>query len=367
MRRRTIAFTAFLVGLLLTAPASAASPAVGAAGGVAAATSAPDCSLPVTLTDATGTRVTVDERPKRIVTLQPSDAQTAWTIGIQDRVVGLPINQYTAYLDGREDKTNVKNDDLSVNVEKVVALRPDVVLAANVTDPQTVRKLRQAGLTVYEFGLTESLDQIGRNLETVGRLTGSCQAAADAADEYRQRVATVRRAAELANETPSALYHMRGDYTAGTGTFIDDVLTTAGATNVAAQAGITGYKPLNREVVANRSVDWLVHARGTTVPHDAPYAQTTAVRRNQTIALNENYLNQPGPRVVVPLTRLAKRWHPDALARANETVANVTDTGGSTGSDATTTDSASGFGPGFGAGVGLTALAIGALLARRRR
>ena len=325
------------------------------------------CSFPVTATDTTGTEVTVEERPERIVALQPSDAQALWEIGAQDRVVGMDRSQYTAYLSGRGDTTNVKNDDLTVNTEQVVGLQPDLVLAANTTSVETVRQLRSAGITVYHFGLVTSLDEVARNVETVGRLVGSCESGRESATEFRLSVERAAVAAERADERPDALYYFF-ETTTGTGTHIHDVIETAGGNNVAADAGIEGYAPVSEEVVVDRDPDWIVYPDDATIPSTDAFDGTTAIREGQTVSLRSNYISQPGVRVAVPLTTLARTWHPDALAAANESV-NRSDVreNASTATPAATTATS---GPGFTAAGGVVGLALGfvaaALLVRRR-
>lgn len=340
-------------------------------GGVATATPAPatsggspaaiqsECSYPVTKTDTTGTDVTVDQQPERIVVLQPSDAQIAWEIGAQDRVVGMARTQYTSYLSGRNDTTNIKTQDGSVAIEQVVGLQPDIVLASNTTSIETVRKLRQTGVTVYHFGLVVSLDEIARNIETVGALVGRCEAATQRANEFRLDVATVERAAALAEARPSVLYYFFG-YTSGNETHIHDVIETAGGDNIAAQAGISGYAQLSSEVAVDRDPDWILYPSHASLPSSAAYNETTALRTNQTIELNADYISQPGPRVVIPLMHLANRWHPDALAQANETVTmdNVT--------TPETTTQTSETGPGFGLVAALAGLLATACFLRRQ-
>lgn len=329
-------------------------------GSVAAAQS--NCSFPVSKTDATDTEVTLDSKPERIVVLQPSDAQLVWEIGAQDRVVGMPRTQYTAYLDGRNETTNIKNKDLSVNIEQVVGLQPDIVFASNITDAATVRELRRAGITVYHFDQVKSLEEIAGNIETVGELVGSCEAGTSRANEFRLQVATVEKAAEEAEQRPTVLYYFFG-MTAGNGTHIHDVIQTAGGDNVATAAGIDGYGQLSPEVAVDQNPQWIVHPGHAALPDDPAYNETTAMKQQQTIELNADYISQPGPRVVIPLTRLAKQWHPGELAIANETItmANVT-----TPTETATTKDTSSDGPWFGIGVGVAALLAVALLARRQ-
>lgn len=325
------------------------------------------CSFPVTLTDTTGTEVTVAERPERIVALQPSDAQILWDIGAQDRVVGMDKAQYTDYLSGRGDKTDVKGEN-GVSVEQVIGLQPDIVIASNVTRIETVRQLRSAGITVYYFGRVTSLAEIEDNIETTGRLVGSCEDARGSATEFHLAVERARTAGEQAEERPDVLYYFF-DFTTGTGTHINDVIETAGGNNVAADAGIEGYKQLNTEIVVERDPAWIVYPDDATLPTSAAFNGTTAYQREQTVALRYDYINQPGPRVAVPLTKLAKTWHPEALAAANESVnessmeTNATTT--SSASEGTTTANGPGFGATASVAALLLALAAAALLARR--
>ena len=275
----------------------------------------PECSFPTTVTDATGSEVTLQEAPDRIVVLAPSDAQTLWAIGAREAVVGMPVGQYTTYLNGTQGKTDVVREDGSVTTEQVVGLQPDVVFAASVTPNETVRQLRQAGLTVYSTNLATSIEDIYDVTERYGRLTGHCEDATETVSRMRTRVSEIENATGESDQPP-ALYYFY-NFTAGQGTHIDDVLQTAGARNIAAQAGISGYKPINSEIVANRSPEWIVHPDASPIPQGQPYSSTPALEENRTVALDSNLIQQPAPRIVYPLTELARALHPEAMREAN--------------------------------------------------
>ena len=275
----------------------------------------PECSFPTTVTDVTGSEVILQEAPDRIVVLAPSNAQTLWAIGAREEVVGMPMGQYTAYLNGTQGKTNVVREDGSVTTEQVVGLQPDVVFAASVTPNETVAQLRQAGLTVYSTNLATSIEDIYDVTERYGRLTGHCEDANETVSGMRTRVSEIE-AAVGESERPPALYYFY-NFTAGTGTHIDDVLQTAGARNIAAREGISGYKPINPEVVANRSPEWIIHPDPSPIPQGPPYSSTPALEENRTAALDSNLIQQPAPRIVYPLTELARALHPEAMREAN--------------------------------------------------
>ena len=297
------------------------------------------CDLPYSATDATGTEVTIQERPERIVTLGPGAAQTVVEIGAGDRIVG--ASQYASYLDGSDGWANVSGPGQTfASVEKVVAQEPDLVLAENIVSNETVDKLRSAGITVYRFRSATGLQDVYDKVTRTGRLVDEPYAAAETVAEMRYRIEIARTAAEN-SESARALYVFFG-YTAGDGTFIDEIITAAGGTNVAAEAGITGYKQISQEVVAQQTVEWLLlNSAGPTVPQSPAYQETIAVKENRTVVLDRNYVSQPAPRIVEPITKLSKAFYPDAYEEAAAQVEEPTDVKPACAPAETTTESGS--------------------------
>lgn len=308
--------SAVLLTALLVVAGVAATPTA-----AAAQESSSECSFPVTRADATGTEVTVEAAPERVVALGPSAAQTMWDIDGRDQVVGMPVNRYTSNLEGADERTNVFNPDgFTVNVERVVDLEPDLVLASNVIPDETVLQLRDAGLTVYKFGFAADLEDVQEKTRLTGQLTGNCEAATERVAWMEDRLATVREAV-AGEERPPVVYPLGGGFVAGDGTFLHELIRTAGGRNVAAQAGVTGYGTLSIEVIVTRNPEWLVLNEG--LPESAlklyAYNHTTALRQDQLIRVNPNYANQPAPRVVLVVEQIAKALHPEAYAAANAT------------------------------------------------
>ncbi|WP_302081249.1 PGF-CTERM-anchored ABC transporter substrate-binding protein [Salinibaculum rarum] len=324
-----------------------------------------DCEYPVSATDATGAEVTVDEEPDRVVVIGPSAAQVMWEIGAQDKVVGMPVGQYTSYLEGSESKTNVVDNRLQPVREKVVGLNPDLVLAPNIVNNETVNNLRDAGLTVYRFEAATSFDDVTAKTELTGRLVGEFESAAQVSAETQATVDAVRAGVD-GEERPRVYYPLGDGYTAGNNTFINDIINSAGGDNIAADV-IDGYvPPISAEVVADRDPQWLVVQEGSPVPSNEAVNGSTAVRENQIVRVNGNYINQPGPRTTLVLRTLAEAFHPDAYEQIDfENVETPDPT--TCGADETPdSESASANGPGFGVGVAVIAMLVAGLLAGRR-
>jgi iron complex transport system substrate-binding protein len=349
------------------------------------------CGFPVSMTDATGTEVSLEQEPQRVVTLGPAAAQTLVEIGAGDKIVG--ATKFANFLEGSEDWADVSGSgQQTASVEKVIAQNPDLVLAENIVGEDTVSKLRQAGITVYKFRRSPSLEFVYEKVHKTGRLVGASEAAADVVAEMQYDVAVARTAAE-GKESPTVLYPFYG-YTTGSETFQHAVITAAGGTNVAAEAGLEGFKPLSDEIVANATVSWLMLQEGQSPPARPAYNGTIAVQMENYVYVNPNNISQPAPRITTPIAKLSKAWHPRAYEDATDEVSmpevnppcapdveeSTTTSGGEDGTattDAgtemgtgtaadTTTAGDTGGSPGFGAGAAGVALLVAAFLFRRR-
>ncbi|WP_101296419.1 PGF-CTERM-anchored ABC transporter substrate-binding protein [Halegenticoccus soli] len=384
MRTKFTVLTVLLVALSAVAATPLAAGATQQSGA--------QCSFPVSVTDATGTEVTLDEKPQRVTTLMPSATQIMWEIGGKEQVVGVGLPEYSTYLDGVESRTNVSAEGMGVSVEKIVGTDPDLVLAPSGTPQETVEALREAGLTVYVYSDTTSVEDVKRDTTVTGKLTGNCEGAAEA---NAWMVANVDAAANATAdaERPRVIYPLGGGYVAGGETFIDSVISASGGTNVVAEAGLTGYPQLNDEKVIELEPEVIVVSDypGPSVVRSEPYASTPAGENNRTVTVDRNWINQPAPRSVVYATRnLTAGLHPEAAESADfvakseiRAEANASADGG-TGSDGgqSATDASGDANadadadaegetgaqlPGFGVPAAVAALLASALLARRRR
>lgn len=265
-----------------------------------------DCEFPVTVIDAGETEVAVPAEPSRVVTLNPSAAQTMWEIGGREKVVG--VTKYASYLEGAGNRTIISAENDIVVFERVIDLRPDLVLAPSATPNDTVATLREAGLRVYHFREERTVKDVYAKVRLVGQLTGQCEGAARTTASMRSSLEAVNRTVE-GRDRPAVLYVFFG-YTAGDGTFIHELIELAGGDNIAAMAGIEGYHTISPEVVAAYDPEWIVvNSRDPALPDDPVYERTRAGRRDRIVVVPIEHLNQPGPRIVDAVTRMATSFH----------------------------------------------------------
>jgi ABC-type Fe3+-hydroxamate transport system substrate-binding protein len=184
-------------------------------------------------TDALGRTVRLDERPQRIVSLVPSQTELLADLGLDDEVVGL--TRFCVHPDGWKARKPIVGGTKNVDVERVRALRPDLVIA---NKEENVRAQIEALAEVYPVFVTDVADVAGavRMVRDVGALVGRAAQAEAIAAETEAGFAAL--AADLAGAPLlRALYLIWRDpwMTAGGDTIISDVLTHGGFDNVAAE------------------------------------------------------------------------------------------------------------------------------------
>ena len=258
-------------------------------------------------------------RPERIVSLAPSNTEILFAVGAGRLVIGRtsfdnypPEARSAASIGGMTPK--------SINLEAVMALRPDLVLATGGVQEPIIGSLGRLKLTVVALDATDFAG-VARNIRLVGQLTGNTAQADRLATGVLDRVAVVgRRVAARRSPRPKVLYLLWEDplMTAGPRTFIGQMIEAAGGTNVFGDVTTRFPRPSEEEILA-RAPEIILgtygdmnaggpddEARRKRIRSRAGWAQIPAVRDNRIAFLNEDLVTRPGPRLVEGLEAVAE-------------------------------------------------------------
>jgi iron complex transport system substrate-binding protein len=215
-------------------------------------------TLPVTVTDAQGTEVTV-ESADRILALDLSGAlaSTVFALGLGDRVVGRDVS--TGFAEATALPLVTQNGH-QLNAEAILALDPTIILTDTSIGPwDVVLQMREAGVPVVVLPSQRSMDTLGDVITDVAEALGvpaegaalasSAEAAVDASTERIERVA-----ADASGERLRMMFlYVRGSanvyYVFGEESGADELIRALGGVDAAAEAGITGMRPLTAEAV----------------------------------------------------------------------------------------------------------------------
>jgi len=207
------------------------------------------------------------------------------------------------------------------SAEAIVALKPDLVLAAEINTPELVKTLEGLGLKVYYLSNPTTLDGMYANLEAVAKLTGHVDETSTLIQSLKARVTVVDTKLAGVSEKPTVFYELDATdaskpFTAGPGTFIDLLIQRAGGTNVASTLK-DQYPQVSLEELVVLDPDIIILS-------DAAYGETpkkvaarpgwgtlATVKNGQVYPFDYHLLSIPGPRLVDGLEQLAKLLHPD--------------------------------------------------------
>lgn len=274
----------------------------------------------IVVTDGLGREVKLESAAQRIVSLAPSNTEILFALGAGDQVVGR--DEVSDYPEAALALPTVGGWS-GFSAEAIVALEPDLVLAAEINDPELVAELEKLGVTVYYLSNPKTLEDLYTNIEIVATLTG--RDATKLTDSLKARVAAVDEKLASVKEKPVVFYEIDATdpskpYTAGPGTFIDLLIARAGGQNVVTLAGITDpYPQIGLEQLVLTPPDIILLG-------DAAYgqsAETVAARQGwdalkavidgKIFPFDDNLVSRPGPRLIDGLEALAKLLHPEVF------------------------------------------------------
>jgi cobalamin transport system substrate-binding protein len=264
--------------------------------------------------DDAGRRVYFAKPPARIVSLAPSITEMLFAMEAEDQIVGV-----TDFCDFppealKKPKVGYSNP----NLESLVALQPDLVVAPNhFLKSDIIVKLEQLKIPVFVL-MDKNVEGIFIHIQTLGRIVGRSTKADAVAMRLRDEVAVIKQ--RVQGLSPVRTLYVLNSLpliTVGPGSFIDQLIGMAGGTNVAAESA-SPYPRLSMEAVLQKDPEVLVFpvgkAEGISASEQHSWRQwstMTAVKRGRLHQISADWLNRPGPRIAQGLSALAEILHPN--------------------------------------------------------
>ncbi len=269
------------------------------------------------VTDETGRQVRLPDHPVRLVSLAPSVTETLYALGLDQEIVG--DTDYCDYPPAAKLKPHV-GSLLNPNLEKIVALKPDLVLGTPEANRiETVKQLDLLGIPLYGTK-ADSFETIFRMIEDLGKVLDQPAAAKLLEAQLERRTSAVEaRVRGLARPKVLFVVQYQPLITVGPRTFVADLIRRAGGTLVS--GGSMGDWPnLSLETVVAHDPDVIL------IPGSAAFTPPLAVLgkmagwrdlravRNSRVYVVEEAIVHPSPRLVDALEQTAAILHPGAAA-----------------------------------------------------
>ena len=194
--------------------------------------------------------------PQRIVSVVPRITEELYLLGVQDRIVGVTF--YCQRPPEAQDKERV-GAVVEVNVEKVLSLQPDLVIASPLTDQRQIQKLQDLGVRVEIFQAPQDFEGLCTGFLELARLVGREQEAREIINQAKRDIDYIK--GKVRGLPRPKVFVQIGEkplVAAGGDSFIDDFVTFAGGVNIAHEVKTSVY---SREEVVQRNPDIILIAK----------------------------------------------------------------------------------------------------------
>ena len=271
------------------------------------------CTTPVQtptqyVVDDLGRLVAINGTPERIISLAPSNTEILFALGLGDEVVG--VTMYCDYPPEAQDKEKV-GDYYGPDIEKIIALQPDLILATDFHRFDLIPALEQQGFAVFAVA-PQTLDDVLESIQKIGEITGREAEASQLVNGMRSKIEEIEEQTKELEQKPSVLYMTWHDpmWTVGRNTWIDELINMAGGMNIfsenfegGAMVQIEWVVLLDPEIIITSewSYDWALNA--------TELASTNASQTGRIYTFDDDLAQRPGPRLVKGLEWFAHLIH----------------------------------------------------------
>ncbi len=268
----------------------------------------------ITIHGSYGITVTLPGPAKRIVSVAPNVTETIFTLGKGSLLVGrTDYGNYPAAASSVQSIGSL----MEPNIEKIVELEPDIVIASNHFKKESADKLEKLSIKVLVLTDDKTFEAVYTTIRDIAKITGAEQQGEAVITKMKCTVSGVENAVK--NKPRPKVYYVvgfgeYGEYTAGGNTFIGQMISMAGGNNIA--SNLKGWAYSLEKIVAGdpdiiicskyrNTKKKLVKANG--------YKDLRAVKEGKVYEIDNNLLDRQGPRLAEGLKQLAEIIHPEAF------------------------------------------------------
>ena len=275
----------------------------------AATTSTSTTRVTVTVEGDAG-EVSVPAPPSRIVSLSATHTEILYAIGAGPQVAGVDLT--SNYPSNTESLPKV--DAFAFNVEEVAALQPDLVVLAFDFQGET-DQLEALGIPALLLGPPTGLTGMFDQFLALGLATGHLEEAQDLAEDLEADMEEVFTATDGDGST---FFHEVDEnlFSATSATFLGDIYTRFGLSNIADGAGDSAFPQLSAEYILTEDPDYIFLGDGgfgvtpATVAARPGWDELTAVQAEQVVALDGELAGRWGPRTIELVRQIGAALEP---------------------------------------------------------
>jgi len=266
---------------------------------------------PIKITDSYNREVIIENEPMRVISVAPSITETIFALGAGDKLVGR-----TDYCNYPQEVNNIESIGSlrQPSIEKIIDLKPDLVIASTHFKEDVLKSLEEAGVKVVVFYGEESFEGVYEVIQKVGTVLNKKDRAEDLISNMKNRAEKVISRVEKLEK--KEVYYVvffgeQGDFTSGGDTFIGHLIEMSGGKNAASD--VEGWK-YSLERLIEKDPDIVICSMYDNTKEKLReangYKDLTAVKEGRLYEIDDDLLELQGPRLVDGLEALAEIIHP---------------------------------------------------------
>ncbi len=260
--------------------------------------------------------------PQRIISLAPNITEILFTLGLGEKVIGV-----TCYCDFLEDamKKEKIGGMVDPNLEKIIALKADLIIAFRGNPLTTLERLRNLNLPVFVLDIGTTIESTLSIVKKIGTVTHTEKRAELLIQSLRERYEKILSALRNVKQEPKVFLSLHGTglWTCGKESFLNDLVKKARGMNIAGNIP-RKWLNYNREhlihedpeviiILSKSKKDFLKTKKW--IQNEAHLEGTKAVDADRIYFLDENMATRQGPRLIQALEELARLLHPQCFEK----------------------------------------------------
>ena len=265
--------------------------------------------------DDRGVEVAFDAVPETVVSLQPSNTEILFGLGVGDKIVG--ATDYDTYPPEALEIERV-SDSVVFNSERILELNPDVVIAYTIGEEDALKVLEDAGVKVFVIQSATSFEDVYGDIEQLATVMGVEEKGEQLNKEIKAKIADVQAKVKDVETPKNAYYEVSPPpslYTVGGDTFQQEILDAANVINVFSD--LQGWPQVSEEDIIAKNPEviltpnnYIEDAVGEILGRNS-WNTVQAVQNKQVYLLDADTLSRPGPRIGEAVELVAKAVYPE--------------------------------------------------------
>ncbi|HEX77820.1 MAG TPA: cobalamin-binding protein [Dehalococcoidia bacterium] len=274
--------------------------------------------FPLEITDQLDRTVRLEKIPERIISLASSNTEILFALGLGDRVVG--VTKYCDFPPEARQKEQIGGFS-TPDIEKVVSLSPDLIVAASIHQKKIIPELERRNLPVIALA-PKTLSDVLEAITLMGRISGRVDEAKRLVEDMQGRIDRVTSLTEglSSQDRPRVFYISWHDplRTVGGDKLHNELIRVAGGENIFGD--VTGYPTVDLEIVLERDPQVIVASSGHGSAGRSPFQWaiseprlkgTEALKLGRVYEVDADIVSRPGPRIVQGLEAMLQFIHPE--------------------------------------------------------